>query len=170
MDGEGPSRTAAFEEHASWVRSLREYSSLQNQQLPSPTRVETSFNILTRTRDVEQLSGSDPFRGELLRGEESLVGSFDLALDLDEAFEAPVYRGLGLAAFQDALDRDSDAQEVGHEPPVYRSLGGLDGGAFDSDDDGDSWPESMPMPPLVQRQRAGTLNVGTAFGDFGFGD
>jgi len=94
--------------------------------------------------------------------EGQLTAGFDRALDFEE-FEEPIYRSLHLSNFAaSAANFEPDDQEVGHEPPVYRSLGGglgahdLDEVAGESDDDADaSWLRSMP--PLVQRQQAGTL-------------
>uniref|UniRef100_A0A7S3AGW8 Uncharacterized protein n=1 Tax=Haptolina ericina TaxID=156174 RepID=A0A7S3AGW8_9EUKA len=158
MLGAGSSNSAAFEEHAAWIRALREdYPSLHNQLSSSRTNAETH---MTRRNNIQP--PTTPSRPSLLGGGglHAHDPGVDQAID-DDDFEEPVYRGLSLAAF--ASD-SSDAQEVGHAPSAYRGLSAIDNAAFDSTRGVDTSLRPSLIPPLVQRQRAGTLDVGAGFG------
>lgn len=85
----------------------------------------------------------------------------DSTFEVDD-FEEPVYRGLGGTFAVDMVEQEE--LEVGHEQPVYRSIGGMGESNFEDEDD-NGW---MPlMPPLVERQRAGVLDLGLDFDGFG---
>mmetsp|Transcript_31508 Transcript_31508/g.53914 ORF Transcript_31508/g.53914 Transcript_31508/m.53914 type:complete len:179 (+) Transcript_31508:68-604(+) len=160
--------SAAFEEHVSWIRSMREAA---GSQLALDARRSASDLDLRDLGDGDlpsaRLSWSESERGGDAAGESQgaeygregadaieLAAGLDRALDFDD-FEEPIYRSLGYLH-----SAGVDDQEVGHEPPVYRSLGGaLEGGCdddFSAADEG-MWP--LSMPPLVSRQRAGDLQL-----------
>lgn len=106
------------------------------------------------------LSGGRPEGAHATSSDDGIgfrVGLHDQSLD--DYDDEPVYRSLGAClGFEDGADI-SEAQEVGHEPPTYRGLGAMDDSMIESEDDADAmWLASMP--PLVQRQRAGTLDLG----------
>ena len=159
----GPSQsTLAFEEHARWVRSLRDNFSSQGRQLttgghPVEDLLDAS-EMLSRSPPAAATGWpAEASPGEMgVRSGDGFTASFNRALDFED-FEEPVYRGFGLSAFA-ANGSEPEPQEVGHEPPVYRSLGGGVGGRDGADsDDGADTPWLASMPPLVQRQRAGEL-------------
>jgi len=170
--GDGPSsQAAAFASHQAWIRQL------QQQQQASTIRRQPSSPHTSLEQAHRRDGGRGPFRSspfDLAEGpiEGAYAPSFGHEVDEDgphdrsveDYDEQPVYRSLGLClGFDDGAD--SEAQEVGHEPPVYRGLGGMVDEAFDSDDDADAaWQAAMP--PLVQRQRAGTLELGPDFDGF----
>ena len=120
----------AFASHSAWISELREQYATIGSRGPVPSGF-----------------GGGLGEPQLM---EHLDERFNEALDF---VDEPVYRSvstdLSWQPANDELDFDSEA-------PVYRSVGGLLGGAEEQSEDAQdahaTWLQSMP--PLVQRQKA----------------
>ena len=119
----------AFASHSAWISELRQQYATIGSRGPVPS----GFGGLGEPQLIEHLDER-----------------FNAALDF---VDEPVYRSvstdLSWQPANDELDFDSEA-------PVYRSVGGLLGGAEEQSEDAQdahaTWLQSMP--PLVQRQKA----------------
>ena len=147
---EAANQEEVFAAHSAWVAGLRaQYEAATSRSRPvgggvQPSGFGDSGDFGMAGGELQLHMAGEP----QLHEAQQLDERFDEALD----FEEPVYRSLSDVSWQpanDELDFDSDA-------PVYRSLGGLLGGAEmqaeDALDAHATWMQSMP--PLVQRQKA----------------
>lgn len=140
---EAANQEEVFAAHSAWVAGLRAQYEAATSQRNRPVGGGVQPSGFDGFGDFG-MAGGEP----QLHEAQQLDERFDEALDFDE----PVYRSLSDVSWQPANDElDFDA-----EAPVYRSLGGLLGGAEmqaeDALDAHATWMQSMP--PLVQRQKA----------------